>query len=552
MSVSPDVVGPVAHPDREVAAAYYRDALATLATYGVDGRTYRAAFERARITYENAKGSALSYRELGDLAYAVRDSLIHGLSAPAPAPATNPATNTTEADGKTVSRVAVARIDAVTSHLARIGARSGAKGSTSDGEGKIDGTDLVAGHFARGTRVARDGEERYAALRADLQAMPTLAAYVAGVGAQVVAEARRDVPTTWGALIVQGDASLVTSDAPTDIAGAPLYLTRTSLGQVADTLGCTRGVAYLWEQADDTIRSVALHRHLVAACVDSAVADRAIILRTALDGGTATDGSPRRVIYGQVGPRYTLCDTPDVLAAVVAALDGEAEHVHVEGDYHLGRGRVTAYWQAETTVDLACEDIFRSGVTIEWDDRGTGSIRIGGCFLRNLCLNLIRIDRAVFEVVNLAHFGGFDELVEAIKRGVRQALAAIQPVLDAYGIARQTTIPAVEVEATDDVPAAILPAGSHEALTACLTSWVQDGTLGLPRRSQADRDRAVQALVAAVAVEDRDLKRPEGFAAYTQADAVNAVTRVAHTADWIGFDAQAEIERLASRLLVQR
>ena len=169
-------------------------------------------------------------------------------------------------------------------------------------------------------------------------------------------------------------------------------------------------------------------------------------------------------------------------------------------------------------ADLAAGDVFKVGVRVETDDTGQGRIRVHGVVYRNLCLNLILIDEATVQAASAVHRGDSNKLVRKVVAGVATAKQSVSKFLSAWEKARQTPL---------DVP-------------ATLRTWVDKRRIEVPgRRNEEQRAEDVVALLDAWNQEPGD----------TLADAVNAITRAAHTHP--GWDqlARESLERQAARLV---
>jgi hypothetical protein len=170
-------------------------------------------------------------------------------------------------------------------------------------------------------------------------------------------------------------------------------------------------------------------------------------------------------------------------------------------------------------TDLAAGDVFKAGVRVETDDTGQGRIRIHGVIYRNRCLNLILIDEAMVETASAVHRGSRTKLMRKVVAGVSKARESIAKFITAWEVARQTPV---------DVP-------------TTLRQWLKQRRIELPgRRSEEQQATDWGALLAAWDHEPGD----------TLADAVNAVTRAAHShRDWDQLTRES-LERQAARLVL--
>jgi hypothetical protein len=221
-------------------------------------------------------------------------------------------------------------------------------------------------------------------------------------------------------------------------------------------------------------------------------------------------------IFSFVGPRYSSLDI-DVIATQVHQIVPKDARAEVVYDGFRARLSVLFHSNIEPERCVAGE-IFKAGVSVTTADDGTGAIRIAAQVWRNLCRNLIIVDRARQESVT-RHVG--QNLGDVVQAGIERALnkvshfagkwseATVENVLARYGV--------------DDV------ATVFRALVANRAVYV-------PSFSS---DEMVERLQRAWDVEP----------GYSKTAIVNAVTRAAHTEEWRSWTTSEDLERAAGELL---
>ena len=186
--------------------------------------------------------------------------------------------------------------------------------------------------------------------------------------------------------------------------------------------------------------------------------------------------------------------------------------------------RVDAIWHADSIVNLAAGDVFKAGLRFRSSDSGGGSIKADLLVWRNLCKNLIIIDKASVEVLRRTHRGSMDGIAVDLTAATAKAEEFIKGFADDWGFLRKAPVSKVEIygEKYDTVPLALkalVDQGRIDGLTAT--------------------NAAVEALLSGYASEPGN---------GSLADIINAVTRAAHTAKF-DFEKQEKIEKAAGELV---
>ncbi len=346
--------------------------------------------------------------------------------------------------------------------------------------------------YAPGTRVIDLGDQNFRMERKRVQDLPLFADAAQAVIEEVQSEERQDWSLDLRSLDMTGNGHLLAE-------GRMVGLELDAFQQLCQTAGFGKGYSYLRDLCSPALRATNVGEQLQTR------ANRDLVLRTRLS-------SAGRQAYAVVSPSYAAVDTDRVLEVVTEAL----ADAHTEMRYDGTGVRATALWMPDQVVDLAAGDIFKAGVRVETDDTGRGRIRISGVVFRNRCLNLIIIGEGEVETVAQVHRGDPERILEIVSTGVEKARASVSRFLEAWGHARTVK---VDPEQT-------------------LRSWVTQGKLYASKRR--DDEAIVDALLSSWQQEPGD----------TLADAVNAVTRSAHSVPTWDIDFREELERRASRLVL--
>jgi hypothetical protein len=238
-----------------------------------------------------------------------------------------------------------------------------------------------------------------------------------------------------------------------------------------------------------------------------------------------------RAVYAVVGKSYSVFDADriaDLLVDPFARLDkqfGEEQAPRGMAIYRPDDSsmRVDAIWHADSIVNLAAGDVFKAGLRFRSSDSGGGSIKADLLVWRNLCKNLIIIDKKSVEVLRRTHRGSMDGIVVDLTAATERAKEFLSGFAKDWGYLRAAPISKVEIygETYATVP---------EALRALVDQGRIDGLTA--------NAAAVEALLSGWS------KEP----GHTLADIINAVTRAAHETKF-GLDKPETIEKAAGELV---
>jgi hypothetical protein len=349
--------------------------------------------------------------------------------------------------------------------------------------------------YAPGTRVLAEGDKRFRLERKRVEELPSFLQVGEAIIDTIRSENREDFTFN------SKDIAMV-SNGTIQVRGEQWGLEPSAFRQLATLNGFGGGTRYLTKDCAPGLRAHNVNAQL--ARNDG----RKIVLRT-------RETRDARQVYAVVTPTYSALDTHRVLKKLIPAV-GEAK---TEARYDGSGVRATALWMPDQVSDLAAGDIFKVGVRVETDDTGQGRIRIHGVVYRNRCLNLILIDSATVETASAVHRGNPAKLMRKVVAGVGKARESVSKFISAWEKARHTPV---------DAPSK-------------LRQWLKERRIELPgRRNEEQQAADLGVLLAAWDHEP----------GHTLADAVNAVTRAAHSHD--GWDqlTRESLERQAARLVL--
>lgn len=251
--------------------------------------------------------------------------------------------------------------------------------------------------------------------------------------------------------------------------------------------------------------------------------DRTMVLRTRKCVG---DG-PSRSIFAAVSERYQQIDA-DVLAHVFRdVMAGKGYRGHMAYDAETTAMSLEATMHADGVVDFAAGDVFKVGWAFRSSDDGGSSVWGNPVAYRNLCLNLIIIDRKKGDRIQVMHKGQMSpaEVAERLENSMRVTERVFDRFANEWNVLRNTAISKVQ-----------LWGHSFDSVQSALTWAVEDGKISAGRSNEV----LVELLLKGHSHEPGD----------SLADFINAVTRTAHEAKWKNADAERELEALAGRELV--
>jgi hypothetical protein len=293
--------------------------------------------------------------------------------------------------------------------------------------------------YAAGTRVIDVGVENARREQIEHDEKP-LAKTLAGDLVRVVrAEDRRDVPqqavadlrmTKAGMIVLPGGepgrgGAMATGEPGR---GERLPMDPRAFASLMGRMPCRSGIAYL-NDCTPELRAlnfnhwaVRLHEQEAKGKEDPALT----VLRTRKVEG-------QRQVFAAVSPTYTSFDADQIGAALQLALPGDAKG---SLEYDGQRMRLEALWRSNVAPEeFAAGEFFKAGVIVRADDTGAGSIRVQSVLWRNLCLNLIILDKAIGVDIRIRHVGSVEALAQRFREAFTQALGSLDGFRRAWGYA---------------------------------------------------------------------------------------------------------------------
>jgi len=245
---------------------------------------------------------------------------------------------------------------------------------------------------------------------------------------------------------------------------------------------------------------------------DSRNADREVMLRH------RTNPAGGREVFAAVSPTYAAHDIDQIAEQAIEALPAGAR---AEVTYDGARARINVVFHSDINPERAAAgEIFKAAAAITTDDTGRGSIRTEAELWRNLCLNLIILDRSKVKTGARRHVKGAT-IAEDVRAGFDRALAAVGGFADKWNQATAENV--IERYEADGIEA-IFKGLVHNKLV-----WAPGvGSVGMVERLQRAWD-----------VEP----------GYTKSAVVNAITRAAHEEPWNTPWVTEDLERQAGQLL---
>lgn len=371
-----------------------------------------------------------------------------------------------------------------------------------------------------GTLVTQGGQERFSSSRRDWEALPTVDMSVSSLCAQVSAEERQDISCDASMIHMGNDRAL--------IKGADRFaLTMRGIKSLADR--ATDGMGYyagkLFESDSDCAGLLAdnLNFHLGRSWEEKkgqrVFSEMKLRTRIHANGG--------REVFAAVGPRYTAHDIDAIarqVSGVVASKGQTDARCEVKYDGYKSTMDVLFHSNIQASKVVAGE-YFKAGIRVRTADDGTGAIHVSAMVWRNLCRNLIIVDKAVRNLKSRRHVGDLDRVESEVACGIDRALDAISVFSDRWNEANLDNL--MERYGVGE------PQEIFKRLVANKVVWVAN------LRAEELTDR----LMGAYATEP----------GISKASFINAITKSAHSYSWEkGAETSEALEETAGQLLFAR
>ncbi len=361
--------------------------------------------------------------------------------------------------------------------------------------------------FAIGTKVNSTGVENFKRSRAKYEALPSAEEAIEDLISKVEKEDRREkiISTRDLIMLPNGELSRIYDGKPI-VNGYPMN--RRALVQLLNYTGASAGGAYL-EGCPTALRA-----HNVNWWLRNLPSEKKSKIRIRKIN-TTIQNIPIELdeIFAILTESYTNFDIDDVAKIVLQTIPTDAK---AEVTYDGLKSRIYVLFHSDVDAnDIVCGETFKVGVMIKTDDAGGGSIQVKAVVWRNLCLNLIVIDKAVQRIVRRKHIGDFGEIHETVQAGIATAYKCIEPFARAWTSAKQENL----ITSTVDIENEDSKSPRYSLATELFMAGLMNGMIERELITvTGNKKEAVNNLVAAWE------KEPE----LTRAGVVNAVTRYAH------------------------
>lgn len=389
--------------------------------------------------------------------------------------------------------------------------------------------------YTIGTRVLQLGVDNARAMQVEHDKKPLAQDVARHLVRLVQAERRQDLSVKLtselrldndGQLRVPGDTVLHSSSV--------LKLDASCFSSILTRLPCVSGAAYLINCPSD-LRAHNFNFWAQELGNREFKDAKRKVSKTVLRTRNAEGGG--REAYAAVSEHYTAFDADKIGEALAIAFPPDARG---SLDYDGERVRIEGLWRTDIAPEeFVAGEIFKAGVIVRTDDTGGGSIRVQSVIWRNLCLNLIILDKAIGVDIRLRHMGGVKELARAFQDAFRKALASIEPFRKAWGSAMAERDDVLVQRAAGTTSESIEGRPVSEVLPGLFT-----GILDRELVKVAGRKKDIVAKLVELHAQD------ERAAEYgvSRASIVNAFTRYAHVIESDPFAADT-IREGAGKLL---
>lgn len=387
--------------------------------------------------------------------------------------------------------------------------------------------------YAAGTRVVEIGVENALQMQLDHDEKPTAVSLAQDLERQVLAEQRKDLPAVRVSTLRMSKAGLVVlPDAQGEPGrGMALPVSERAFAGLFSRMPCRAGQAYLADCSTE-LRAINFNHWALelGRREEKEQIQTKAVLRTRM-------GSERPEAFATVSQSYTAFDTDKIAAALALAFPEDARGtVHYDGQ----RMRFEGLWRTNVAPDeFAAGEFFKAGVVVRADDTGAGSIRVQSVVWRNLCLNLIILDRAIGVDIRIRHLGSVEALAVRFREAFGAALASVDGFRKAWGYA---------VEERGDVLVAKTKAMAGDEVTGMSAYDLLPGLFNgiFERELVPVQGRRKEVIPKLLEMHRQD--EAAGTYGVSRASIVNAFTRYAHRVELDPFAAD-EIREGAGALL---
>jgi hypothetical protein len=230
------------------------------------------------------------------------------------------------------------------------------------------------------------------------------------------------------------------------------------------------------------------------------------------------DGKAGREVFAAVGPRYAAHDADEIAGQVLEALPAGSR---AEVTYDGAKARMNVLFHSNIDPEkCAAGEFFKAGVNVKTDDTGHGGIWADGLAWRNLCLNLIIIDRAKVKFGRRKHVGK-TTIADDVGVIIDRAMQSVSTFAGKWNDATvENVIERYEAEGPNEV---------FKGLVFNKLVWVPG--------------------VSADAMVEKLQRAWDAEPGYSKTAFINAITRAAHKESWESPWTTEDLERTAGQLL---
>jgi hypothetical protein len=269
--------------------------------------------------------------------------------------------------------------------------------------------------YATGTKVVSYGNKRFKEFRQSFDELPSADEALEDLRQCIKAEERNDLTLNVDQMRMEDDGMLKVEGVgrfafePKGLGGLFAKLRGPYVADNDSHLLFPKGFG-LMAAMDPDLRAHVFNRQLAKSNPDDVVT-----LRHRKNGG-------QRSIYAAVSQKYTDVDG-DKIAELLKGLSAfEGAKGQLTYNPESTNINFDALWMPEDIADLAAGDVFKVGMRFRTNDSGKGSINGGGISFRNLCLNLIILDKLYVPQFQLRHIGNSAANVEHVMKDYFQRI----------------------------------------------------------------------------------------------------------------------------------
>lgn len=388
--------------------------------------------------------------------------------------------------------------------------------------------------FSLGTLVNSTGVENATRSQLEHDQKPFAKEICEGLVRQVRSERRQDLtPIRVSQLRMATSGKLRVEGGHPVHSNMCLPITDRMFASLMARFPCASGIAYL-NDCSPRLRAINFN-HWAVELGNREMATESTDWKEAILRVRTINGM--RAGYAAVSPRYTAFDADKIGAALQLAFPDDARG---SLDYDGERIRVEGLWHTDVKpTEFAAGEIFKAGVIVRSDDTGSGSIRIQSVVWRNLCQNLIILDRAIGVDVRLRHRGSVNSLACSFRTAFGKALSSVDAFRVAWNRARCER---------DEVLVESVQGTTRDDLIGKPVSAILPGIFtGILQREKVPMGGRVVDVVPKLLEMHRQDEAASQYGV-SRASIVNAFTRYAHQVETDPFKAD-RIREMAGSLL---